>query len=59
MSRSVTHITVVTVIGVAVVGRGALFPAALLAGAEVEVAIGLDAAFRQLESWGVLRGCVT
>ena len=29
------------------------------AGAEVEVAVGLDAALRQLESWGLLRGCVT
>ena len=29
------------------------------AGAEVEVAIGLDAALRQLESWGLLQGCVT
>jgi hypothetical protein len=28
------------------------------AGAEVEVAVGLDAALRQLESWGLLRGCV-
>ena len=29
------------------------------AGAEVEVAIGLDAALRQWESWGLLQGCVT
>ena len=29
------------------------------AGAEVEVVVGLDAALRQLESWGLLRGCVT
>jgi hypothetical protein len=29
------------------------------AGAEVEVAVGLDAALRQLESWGLLRGCMT
>src|SRR5262252_11163426 len=33
MSRSVTHVTVVTVIWVAVVGRGAPFPAARVAGA--------------------------
>jgi hypothetical protein len=31
---------------------------AVAAGAEVE-AVGLDAALRQLESWGLLRGCVT
>ena len=32
---------------------------AVAAAVEVEVAIGLDAALRQLESWGLLRGCVT
>jgi len=31
---------------------------AVATGAEVEV-VGLDAALRQLESWGLLRGCVT
>ena len=33
--------------------------AAAAAGAEVEVAIGLDAALRQLGSWGLLRRCVS
>ena len=32
---------------------------AVAAAVEVEVAIGLDAVLRQLESWGLLRGCVT
>ena len=59
MSRSVTHVTVVTLTWAAVVVRGPPFPAARVTGAEVEGPVGLDAALRQLESWGLLRGCVT
>jgi hypothetical protein len=33
--------------------------AAAASGAQVEVAVALDAALRQFESWDLLRGCVT
>jgi hypothetical protein len=32
---------------------------AAASGAKVEVAVALDAALRQFESWDLLRGCVT